>query len=66
MAKKQVFIIVCDKCKTEGTDPKKFHHVVVSDIHDPNVKSTGKRAPILSEKDLCNGCLGAPGVNVEP
>lgn len=63
MAKKQVLVLVCDKCGKDGTDPQQFRHVTVAEI--PPLDSKGKMK-VVSTKDLCLPCLGAPGVNVEP
>lgn len=63
MAKKSVMVVVCDKCGTDGTDVSKFRHVTVAEI--PPLESKGKMK-VVSTKDLCLKCIGAPGVNVEP
>lgn len=63
MAKKQVLVLSCDKCGKEGNDTSQYMHVTVGKI--PDLNSKGK-IQIVSTKDLCLGCLGAPGVNVEP
>lgn len=64
MAKKQVLMVECDKCKTTGEDPTKFLHVIVATI--PPLDDKKAKSNVVSEKDLCLRCVGAPGVNVEP
>ena len=54
MARKEIIVMVCDKCGTEDTDTTRFRHVTVSQI---NTKKP------YSSRDLCEECLGMPGVN---
>jgi len=63
MAKREITVVICDKCGFEEADPSKFLHVVVSTIvpHDSKEK-----VKILTARDLClESCVGAPGVNRE-
>jgi hypothetical protein len=64
VAKKSVLVIECDKCKTSSSDTKDFFHVTIQQIADLNDKKS--KPTVVSVKDLCKSCIGAPGVNVEP
>jgi len=64
MAKKQVLMVECDKCHTSSNDPKDFFHVTVASI--PPLDDKKAKSNVISSKDLCKSCVGAPGVNVEP
>ena len=64
MAKHEVIVVTCDKCGYEDRDLTKFFHVTVSPLQP------GKRAKAelihgkaLSSRDLCESCVGLPGVN---
>lgn len=59
MAKQEILIVTCDKCGFEESDTTKFRHVTISAV-TPGGRTT---APILSSRDLCESCLGLPGVN---
>jgi len=57
-------MVECDKCHTSSNNPKDFFHVTVSSI--PPLDDKKAKSNVISSKDLCKSCLGAPGVNVEP
>lgn len=57
MVSEKVTVITCDKCGFEDTDPSKFFHVLVT-----AVVLVGKHKT-FSERDLCESCVGLPGVN---
>ena len=62
MAKKVVVTVVCDRCGHEDEDMGKYYHVLVTTVVDQNSKSKPKT---LQERDLCESCVGMPGVNRE-
>lgn len=55
MARKEIIVMVCDKCGFEDTDASKFRTVIIQTV--------AKKPKVESSRDLCEGCLGMPGVN---
>ena len=58
MAKVKITVIKCDKCGFEEADPSKFFRVVVAPV-----PVDGKKVKNFSDRDLCESCVGLPGVN---
>jgi len=61
MAKVKVLVVKCDKCGFEEQDVSKFSHVVITNVAP--LDSRGHKIQVISERDLCESCLGLPGVN---
>lgn len=60
MAKHEVIMMVCDKCGTESKELSEFYHVTVTGCQPLDKK--GKKM-VHSDRDLCESCVGMPGVN---
>lgn len=61
MAKHEVIVVTCDKCGYEDQDLSKFVHVTVSPLQQGKKELTYGKP--LSSRDLCESCVGLPGVN---
>lgn len=55
---KQVISIRCDKCGFESTDPEVFRRVTVREV-----RIDARKPKVLNDRELCQSCLGLPGVN---
>lgn len=62
MATKVVITMICDKCGFEEVDTDKFFHVTVSAV-STDTRANAKKPKIHSDRDLCESCIGLPGVN---
>lgn len=64
MAKVKVLMISCDKCGFEEQNTKLFRRVTVTEVL-PLEATTKARPKVISERDLCESCIGLPSVNRE-
>ena len=60
MAKHEVTIVACDKCGHEEKDEGQFYHVIVTGVKKLDKKG---KVQIFTDRDLCESCVGMPGVN---